>query len=194
MGDLRIIAGEHGSRRIKVPASVARPTTDRVREALFSSLESLRGGMAGARVLDAFAGSGALALEAMSRGAASACLVERDKRAAEVVRSNVKALGCAAQTDILCCDALASAARIAARGPFDMVFLDPPYATGPEEAAALLAALREAAALAPGAIISYEHAAEKADAVARALADAGFTMLKQKRYGKAHLTFARLQG
>ena len=81
MGDIRIIAGIHGSRRIKAPASAARPTTDRVRESLFSSLGSLRGGFEGARVLDAFAGSGALGLEALSRGAACACFVESDAKA-----------------------------------------------------------------------------------------------------------------
>ncbi|MGA0091699.1 MAG: RsmD family RNA methyltransferase, partial [Candidatus Nanopelagicales bacterium] len=93
---MRIIAGNAGGRRLDAPPPGTRPTTDRVREALFSSLDSAirleHGGWDGVRVLDLFAGSGAVGLEAMSRGAGSATLVERDRRCAEVLRRNVAAV------------------------------------------------------------------------------------------------------
>ena len=91
---MRIIAGEHRGRVLKAPkGDGTRPTTDRVRESLMSMLASARGGFEGAVVLDAFAGSGALALEALSRGADRACLVERDGAAAKVVEANARLLG-----------------------------------------------------------------------------------------------------
>lgn len=189
MGDLRIIGGEHGSRRISVPPSVARPTTDRVREALFSSLGSLRSGFEGARVLDAFAGSGALGLEALSRGAASACLVERDGRAAKVAAANARALGYSAdRARILRADALASAPSIAQAGPFDLVFLDPPYALEATRIRAFLDALAASGALAGAALIAYEHSADAAPAAAVAFADAPWAPVRQKRHGATQLT------
>jgi 16S rRNA (guanine966-N2)-methyltransferase len=128
---MRVVAGELGGRRLQAPKGDAtRPTTDRVREAVFSTL----GPLDGARVLDLFAGSGALGIEALSRGAASALFVERARPALAVLRANLDALdlGPPAAT-VRPGDALAALRDAAAAGdPYDLVFLDPPYrqATG----------------------------------------------------------------
>lgn len=125
----RIIAGFAGSLSLQVPRSGTRPTSDRVREAIFSALES-RDAIDGAAVLDLYAGSGALGLEAVSRGAAEAVLVERAKPAADICRRNVDAVkrrarGHAARVSVAQ-KAVASYLE-GARGPFDLVFIDPPY-------------------------------------------------------------------
>lgn len=125
----RIIAGTAGGRRLSVPPGTGtRPTSDRVRESLFSRLESL-GAVEGARILDLYAGSGALGLEAVSRGATAAVLVEADRRAAAVCRDNARALGMREVVVVADrVDRFLPAAR--ARGDvFDLVLLDPPYAT-----------------------------------------------------------------
>lgn len=125
---MRVVAGAHGGRRLVAPAgSATRPTADRVREALFSVL----GDVSGARVLDLFAGSGALGIEALSRGAAQATFVDRSARAASAVRANLDALGLAAEVRRQDARAFLRNARAAQR-EYDLVFLDPPYrvATG----------------------------------------------------------------
>jgi 16S rRNA (guanine966-N2)-methyltransferase len=123
---MRIVAGEWRGRRLAAPPGrTTRPTSDRVREAVFSIL----GPLDGERVLDLFAGSGALALEALSRGAGEATLVERDRAALKALRANVEALG--ADARVIGGDVAAfldSAA--AAGGHYDLVFLDPPYRSG----------------------------------------------------------------
>jgi len=119
---LRIVGGRHRGRRLRFPAGVEiRPTPDRVRETLFNWLQPR---MAGARVLDLFAGSGALGLEALSRGAQSVTFVERDRRAAAAIDSVLQEWGESAGT-VVCADALAWLASASA--PFDIVFVDPPY-------------------------------------------------------------------
>ena len=122
----RIIAGASRGRRLAVPAGrTTRPTSDRVREALFSSVESQLGSLAGLRVLDLYAGSGALGLEALSRGADHALLVESDARAAQVIRTNVAALGLAGARVVH-----ASVQRTLtdpAEHPYGLVLADPPY-------------------------------------------------------------------
>jgi len=128
---VRIVAGEFRGRTIRAPAGRAtRPTADRVREALFSVL----GPLDGERVLDLFAGSGALGIEALSRGAAAAVFVDSDPRAAEAVRRNLESLGATAAVHRR--DALAYL-RSAREGPFDLVFLDPPYSSASELAGEL---------------------------------------------------------
>lgn len=118
---MRIVAGEWRGRRLVAPAgATTRPTADRVREALFSML----GDLEGAVVLDLFAGSGALGLEALSRGAASATFVDSDARAVAAVRRNLESLG--ATADVRRRDALAHL-EAAAGAEFDLVFVDPPY-------------------------------------------------------------------
>ena len=128
---MRIVAGTLGGRRLKAPPGRAtRPTSDRLREALFAIL----GDLAGVRVLDLFAGSGALGIEALSRGATSAVFVDSDPRAIAVTRANLDALDLAAAVHKR--DALAYL-RDASEGPFDLVFLDPPYRSAAEMAGAL---------------------------------------------------------
>ena len=118
---MRIVAGEFKGRRLHAPRGArTRPTADRVREALFSML----GDVSGARVLDLFAGSGALGIEALSRGAASALFVERDARAAAVIRRNLDAIG-GLTAEVRREDVLRFLARV--QDAFDLVFVDPPY-------------------------------------------------------------------
>jgi len=151
----RIIAGAAGGRALQTPPGAGtRPTSDRVREALFSALEA-RGALTGAQVLDLYAGSGALGLEAVSRGAAGALFVESDRRAAAVVRANVAALGVSDR-----CTVVASSVRAAlAREPADLVDLvlaDPPYLLAEDELAADLHRLA-GGWLAAGAVVVVER-------------------------------------
>jgi 16S rRNA (guanine(966)-N(2))-methyltransferase RsmD len=128
---MRIVAGAYKGRRLHAPrGSATRPTADRVREALFSIL----GDVAGARVLDLYAGTGALGIEALSRGAASAVFVERDLHAAAAIQRNLDAVGAAAAT-LRRQDALGFLA--AERGTYDLVFADPPYDAAPRLGAPL---------------------------------------------------------
>ena len=124
---MRIIAGEWRGRKLVAPAGAAtRPTADRVRETLFSMLGSRLGSFEDLRVADLYAGSGALGLEALSRGAAFACFVDQDPRAIAAIRANVAALGAGERTRILA----RSAENLPAEQPFDLMFADPPYASG----------------------------------------------------------------
>lgn len=151
---MRIVAGEARGRRLLVPAGGGvRPTADRVREALFSSLQDC---MPGARVLDLFAGSGALALEAASRGAASITLVERDRRALEAIRHNVQVVD-PPQVTVCPVGVERALAGTLPGAPFDAAFLDPPYDLPHRELAGILAAL--VAHLAEGAVVVVERSA-----------------------------------
>jgi 16S rRNA (guanine966-N2)-methyltransferase len=175
---VRIIAGTYRGRRLAVPSGrETRPTSDRVREALFSILEARAGkggaAPAGARVLDLFAGSGALGLEALSRGASSAVFVDSSKPAVEVVRVNLAALGLNAPVHH--CEAPAALRDAAMRGDaYDLVFLDPPY----RPASGLAAQLREAlpAVLAPRARVV-------AESDRRAPLALGLVVSDERRYG-----------
>jgi 16S rRNA (guanine966-N2)-methyltransferase len=123
---MRITGGTHRSRILKtLSGRLVRPTSDRVRQALFNIVGAR---LEGARVLDLFAGTGSLGFEALSRGAAEAVFVDKDRRAVELVRENVVALGLADRTRVLCFDLLTSPKRLLSlERPFDVVFLDPPY-------------------------------------------------------------------
>jgi 16S rRNA (guanine966-N2)-methyltransferase len=132
----RVIAGAVGGRRIAVPPQGTRPTSDRVREALFSSLEA-GPGLAGAAVLDLCAGSGALGIEALSRGAAHALFVESDKRAAATLRRNLADLGLTGVALLRVAGAGPVLAGLAPR-PYDVVLIDPPYALPDAEIAGWL--------------------------------------------------------
>ncbi|GAA5182072.1 16S rRNA (guanine(966)-N(2))-methyltransferase RsmD [Rugosimonospora acidiphila] len=150
----RIVAGRYGGRRIAAPPGRdTRPTSDRVREALFGSL----GPLDGVRFLDLYAGSGAIGLEAASRGAAHVLLVESDPKAARVARENVALLGAVRQVTM----AVARVAPTLAGGPpgapYDVVFADPPYAVAEEEIAELLTSLVEHSWLTPEATVVIER-------------------------------------
>lgn len=160
----RIVAGSARGRRIRVPGSGTRPTSDRVREAVFSALEHrLPGPWTDTAVLDAFAGSGALGLEAWSRGARSVLLVERDARAARVASDNVAELG-ARNVHVLRTDAWKLPPRTEVRqaqDPCDLVFLDPPYADSVAQLHGLLAQLVEGQWLREGALAVVERSARE---------------------------------
>lgn len=179
----RIIAGDYGGRRIKVPAGDStRPTADRVREALFSSLQSMFGSLTGLRVLDLFAGSGALGLEAVSRGAASADLVEVDRKAAAVIRSNIEALG-ATQVKLLSRSAQ-QFTQVAPHTPYDVVLLDPPYAFAADELAILLRTLAAPEWTTRGAVVVVERA--KRDQFSW---PAPYRAVRDKKYGDTILWY-----
>jgi 16S rRNA (guanine966-N2)-methyltransferase len=170
---VRVVAGRLGGRRLRAPTGRAtRPTSDRVREALFAML----GRLDGARVLDLFAGSGALAIEALSRGAARAVLVERDRRAAAVARANLETLGLGpAEARLVVAPFRAALRDASARSEtYDLVFLDPPY----RQAAALGRELSEALGplLADGARVVTES--DRREPLELALA-----LTHERRYG-----------
>jgi 16S rRNA (guanine966-N2)-methyltransferase len=171
---MRIIAGRWRGRKLIAPAGPAtRPTSDRAREALFSMLASRLGSFEGLRVADLFAGSGALGLEALSRGAAHCTFVERDRAALDSIRANIAAFG--AEADIRPGDA----AKVRLAGPFDLAFLDPPYESG--LAAPALALLP----LAPGAWVSVESARSET------VAAPGIEAEAERVHGKAKITLLR---
>jgi 16S rRNA (guanine966-N2)-methyltransferase len=152
---MRVIAGTAGGRRLVAPKGRdVRPTSDRVKEALFSSLAPR---LSGARVLDLYAGSGALAIEALSRGAASAVLVERNRAALAAIERNLAATGFTAVARVVDSDLPRALDQLAR--PFDVVFLDPPYALAEDEIAAVLAAL--VPLLAPDAAVRLEWPARR---------------------------------
>ena len=172
----RIIAGTAGGRRLVVPSGRStRPSSDRAREGLFSSLQSLTD-LEGATFLDLYAGSGALGLEAVSRGAASATLVEDDPRALAAIRSNVDALGLAATVvDV-------DVARFLGQepSPYDVVFLDPPYDLDVDPVlAALLPWLAEDAVV----------VVERRTRGSRPTVPAGLREERSRRYGEATLWY-----
>jgi 16S rRNA (guanine966-N2)-methyltransferase len=182
---VRIVAGRYRGRRLEAPPGAAvRPTADRAREALFDLLIGgrLTGGadpVTGVRVLDAFAGTGALGLEALSRGAAHATFMENDRAALATLRANVRALG--AEAAILRADALDPPP---APAPCALVLMDPPYGQG--LAAPALAALARAGWVADGALCAVELAAKEPFAP-----PAGFTPLDERRYSATRLMFLR---
>jgi 16S rRNA (guanine966-N2)-methyltransferase len=150
----RIIAGTVGGRQLEVPkGDLTRPTSDRVREAVFSGLEA-RGSLRGARVLDLFAGSGALGLEAVSRGAAEVILVDSSRAAAEVARRNVTKLGMRA-TVVLSSVEKYLGVRVPV--PQDIVFIDPPYGIGEGVVGKVLTTLVDGGWLASGGLVVLER-------------------------------------
>ncbi len=178
----RIVGGSAGGRRLKVPPSGTRPTTDRAREALFSTLESLRGSLAGCRVADLYAGSGAVGLEALSRGAAHALLVEADGRAAAVLTGNVRAVGLPGAE--VRQDRVERVLAAPPDAPYDVVFVDPPYA---DPVGDVLAALVAGGWLAAEAVVVVERASRDAAPPW----PAGVEALKARRYGDSTLWYGR---
>ncbi|MGC5168841.1 16S rRNA (guanine(966)-N(2))-methyltransferase RsmD [Luteimicrobium sp. DT211] len=156
----RIVAGTAGGRVLEVPVRGTRPTSDRVREAVFSRLEH-QGSVDGAHVLDLYAGSGALALEAMSRGADDATLVDAARAAVEVCRRNVRALGLT-RVRVAQQPAERFVREVPSR-PWDLVFLDPPYDVAASELVQVLGHLAQPGALAPEAVVVVERRARDAE-------------------------------
>jgi 16S rRNA (guanine966-N2)-methyltransferase len=176
----RIVAGSVGGRAIEVPATGTRPTSDRVREALFSRLEHV-GVLVGATVWDLYAGSGALGLEAASRGAAEVVLVELRREAVDVCRRNVARLGL---TGVRVVGQRVAQFLQQATGPVDVALLDPPYDLPENELAEALAAL--APHLAPNAIVVVERTSRTPEPTW----PEGLARTGEKRYGETVLWFA----
>lgn len=185
----RIVAGSVGGRRIEVPRRGTRPTSERVRESLFGKLEHY-GALDGARVLDLCAGSGALGLEAASRGAGEVVLVDSSRAAVAVCRANIRALGlrgvraaCAKATSFLAGPAFA---------PMDLVLIDPPYDLDETGVAAMLAPLvrRRDPWLAPGAVVVLERSARSPEPAW----PAGLRRFGERRYGETRVWFAEPGG
>ncbi|MDH3998934.1 MAG: 16S rRNA (guanine(966)-N(2))-methyltransferase RsmD [Desulfuromonadales bacterium] len=157
---MRIIAGSARGRRLAtLKDNSVRPTPDRVREALFSMLQSRLGGFNGLRILDLFAGSGALAIEALSRGAASATLIEKNTATMQVIRDNLKLCRLEDNATLLCGDAWRYLPTLPKSQPFDLIFLDPPYNKG--MAARALTELAQTGLLAADGIICVETASDE---------------------------------
>jgi len=174
---MRVIAGRLGGRRLVAPQGQGtRPTSDRVREALFSALADVHD----ARVLDLYAGTGALGIEALSRGAASVTFVESARSALSALRDNLATLELAASTTVVAQPV--ARATLGLVGPFDLVLADPPYAAVAEVPGAI-AALRARGALARGGRIVVEHASRDA-----APALAGATARPSRTYGDTMVT------
>lgn len=136
----RIIGGDFRGRSIKVPDAETRPTSSRVREAIFSSVEHAVSGLDDLRVLDLFSGSGAFGIESISRGAAEAVLIEKDLRAADTLHTNVANFGIK-NARVVIADAFADVAQKSGRGTFDVVFIDPPYSFEDQDVNTLIANL-----------------------------------------------------
>ena len=191
------MAGRAKGRRLRVPASGTRPTSDRAREAVFSSLESLRGGFTDTVVLDLYAGSGALGLEALSRGAAHVDFVESDRSAARVIKANAVAVLDVASASTAPVEVHAVAVErwlvptgreAGARVRYDVVFCDPPYATPGADVRRVLVALL--GRLGDDALVVVE----------RARRDppwswpSGLVPIRDRAYGEAHLWIGGVEG
>ncbi|MGE0046405.1 MAG: 16S rRNA (guanine(966)-N(2))-methyltransferase RsmD [Hyphomonadaceae bacterium] len=184
---MRIVAGAHKGREIVAPPGRnTRPTSDRARESVFNILAHApwSPGVEGRRVLDLFAGAGALGLEALSRGAAFALFVETDEAARGAIRDNIEALGLFGQTRVHRRDATDLGVKPAGLGaPFDLVFLDPPYGRGLGETAL--------AKLAPGGWIGKEAICVFECAAGETPAHEGFDLLDTRTYGAAKVLFLK---
>jgi 16S rRNA (guanine966-N2)-methyltransferase len=179
---VRIIAGEWRGRRLAAPKGEStRPTADRARETLFAMLTSRLGDFEGLQVADLFAGSGALGLEALSRGAAHCLFVEQDRAALETIRANIAALGAHARTRV---EAGSVMALRAATKPFDLLLLDPPYLSGAGEVA--LDRLLRLGWIGSETWIALETAKREDVAVK------GLTIDTERRVGKGKLSLLRL--
>lgn len=181
----RIIGGTAGGRRIVTPHGAAtRPTTDRVREALFSSIESWCGSLQGLRFLDLYAGSGAIGFEAWSRGAGVVTLVESDRKTAALIQSNARELGFPKAQVIA--NSVATVVAAHPTAPYDVVFLDPPYPLTDEELASDLASLTTNGWLVPGALVIVERGRRSPEPQY----PAGFTDQRKKKYGETTIWYA----
>ena len=180
----RIIGGSAGGRRIQAPrGATTRPTSDRVREALFSAIEAWCGSLSGLRFLDLYAGSGAVGLEAWSRGAGIVTLVEHDRRTAALISDNARTLGFARANVVPA--PVATTLRRPPAAPYDVAFLDPPYPLEEESLAADLAALADHGWLVPGALVVVERSSRSPEPAW----PEGFSDQRRKRYGETVLWY-----
>jgi len=181
---MRVIAGQAKGRPLKsVPGDTTRPTTDKVKEALFSMIGPY---FDGERVLDLFAGTGGLGIEALSRGAGSAVFVDANARSVEVVRRNLETVGMSERAEVYRNDAVRAIKALGRKGaPFDLIFLDPPYAM--EAADRLLGELAERGLAADGAVAVLEHAASRTYPERFS----GYGLIKRAVYGEAALSIYR---
>ncbi|SNS88342.1 16S rRNA (guanine(966)-N(2))-methyltransferase RsmD [Antarctobacter heliothermus] len=186
---MRIIAGDWRGRRLAAvgkgdAGAHLRPTTDRVREALFNMLAGGRFGdpFDGVQGLDLFAGTGALGLEALSRGAAHMTFVDDGRVAGKLIRDNIRTLGCGDRTKLI---SLTATRLPAADTPCGLIFLDPPYGKGLGGHA--LTSARASGWIAPEALVVWEEQSPQE-------APAGFNVLETRRYGDTHVTLLRAQG
>ncbi|MEV6652869.1 16S rRNA (guanine(966)-N(2))-methyltransferase RsmD [Streptomyces sp. NPDC051219] len=183
----RVIAGAAGGRRLAVPpGNGTRPTSDRAREGLFSTWESLLGSLQGARVLDLYGGSGAVGLEALSRGAAHALLVEADGRAARTIRENIRAVGLPG-AEVRSGKAEQIVSGSAPSTPYDVVFLDPPYTVVGDDLGEILLTLRSQGWLTDDALVTVERSTRGGEFQW----PDGFEPLRARRYGEGTLWYGR---
>jgi len=177
---LKITGGELRGRRIKAPSGLGtRPTAAKMRQALFNILGSR---VTGARVADLFAGSGALGLEALSRGAAWCCFVEKSPAVARVLKANLRQLGLEKRARVLSAGLQAASGRLKRTAPFDLVLADPPYGKG--QVARVLALAAQGWLLAPEGRLIVEHAPGETPSP-----PAGLTAVDHRRYGQSEMSF-----
>lgn len=181
---MRIIAGENRGRKLKsVPGMQTRPTADRVKEAVFSSIDGL---LYGSRFLDVFSGTGSIALEAVSRGAAEAVLLEKEPAALQVIQENVTACGQQQRCSILRGDSIASLERLARQGKqFDLIYVDPPYQGGLYET--VLQNIASKQLLADAGMILLECAKNTSLSVENSI----FFIYKEKVYGDTRIAYMK---
>ena len=184
---MRITGGTYRSRPLRAPHGIAtRPTSDRVREALFSILTA-RGVVRGARVLDLYAGTGALSLEALSRGATHATLVENGRDALSALRANIDSLNAHADTKVVPLTVERAANSLKGAPPFDLAFADPPYKDVEHAVPLALAAILGAGLIADGGLLVLEHAHRSPPP-----AISGVSLDESRSYGDTQLTFYRV--
>ena len=180
----RIIGGTAGGRRLETPRGPStRPTSDRVREALFSAIEARTGSLDGLRFLDLYAGSGAVGLEARSRGAGVVTMVEQDRRTAALITRNASALGFSRARVVAA--AVSTVLLSPPAAPYDLVFSDPPYPTPDEDVDGDLLALVAQGWLVPGALVVVERAAKRSQVTW----PDGIVEDRTKRYGETMLWY-----
>ncbi len=185
----RVIAGAAGGRRIAVPTGRdTRPTSDRAREGLFASVQSQLGDLDGLRAADLFAGSGAVGLEALSRGAAHVLLVESSPRAAKAIRANIETLGLPGAE--LAADRVERVLRRTPPAPYDLVFADPPYPLGDDVVTEMLEALRDQGWLAADALVVVERATRGAPV----RWPEGYAEGRARRYGEGTFWYGHAAG